>query len=111
MAGGTAEGLLTASITTPGCVRYARRNVAAGADRVGRSGEDVDVGCTIVASIDNDRDRGRDGAREIAGMYLANKVQNIRGSADVLLDEAGLTFDEIAPIAEAMARGGRLAAQ
>ena len=62
-----ADGLLTASITTPGFVRYARRNVAAGADRVGRSGEDVDVGCTIVASIDNDRDRGRDGAREIAG--------------------------------------------
>ncbi|MCH8128799.1 MAG: LLM class flavin-dependent oxidoreductase [Acidobacteria bacterium] len=111
LAGEIADGLLTASITTPGFVRYARRNVAAGADRVGRSGEDVDVGCTIVASIDNDRDRGRDGAREIAGMYLANKVQNIRGSADVLLDEAGLTFDEIAPIAEAMERGGRLAAK
>ena len=33
--------------------------------------------------------RGRDGAREIAGMYLANKVQNIQGSADTLLDLAG----------------------
>jgi alkanesulfonate monooxygenase SsuD/methylene tetrahydromethanopterin reductase-like flavin-dependent oxidoreductase (luciferase family) len=44
-------------------------------------------------------------------MYLANKVQNIRGSADVLLDQAGLTFNEIAPIAEAMERGGRLAAK
>jgi alkanesulfonate monooxygenase SsuD/methylene tetrahydromethanopterin reductase-like flavin-dependent oxidoreductase (luciferase family) len=43
-------------------------------------------------------------------MYLANKVQNIRGSADVLLESAGLTFDEIAPIAEAMERGGRKAA-
>ncbi len=111
LAGEVADGLLTASITTPGFVLYARRNVAAGAERVGRSGKDVDVGCTIVASIDNDRDRGRDGAREIAGMYLANKVQNIRGSADVLLDEAGLTFEEIAPIAEAMERGGRLAAK
>ena len=30
--------------------------------------------------------RGREGAREIAGMYLANKVQNIRGSADTLLE-------------------------
>ncbi len=111
LAGEIADGLLTASITTPGFVRYARKNVAAGAERVGRNGEDIDVGCTIVASIDNDRDRGRDGAREIAGMYLANKVQNIRGSADVLLDEAGLTFEEIAPIAEAMERGGRLAAK
>ncbi len=29
----------------------------------------------------------------------------------MLLDEAGLTFDEIAPIADAMERGGRLAAK
>src|SRR5262249_9466103 len=48
--------------------------------------------------------------REMAAMYLANKVQNIRGSADVLLQSAGLTFEEIAPIAEAMERGGRKAA-
>ena len=33
---------------------------------------------------------GRDGAREIAGMYLANKVQNIQGAADTLLDLAGI---------------------
>ncbi len=29
-------------------------------------------------------------------MYLANKVQNIKGSADVLLECAGLTFEELA---------------
>ena len=44
-------------------------------------------------------------------MYLANKVQNIQGSADVLLDSAGLTFDEIKPVADAMESGGRLAAK
>jgi 5,10-methylenetetrahydromethanopterin reductase len=43
-------------------------------------------------------------------MYLANKVQNIQGSADTLLDLANLTQDEIVPIAEAMETGGRLAA-
>src|SRR6476659_4941952 len=38
------------------------------------------IGCTVVAAIHaTDRDLGRDGAREIAGMYLANKVQNIQG--------------------------------
>jgi alkanesulfonate monooxygenase SsuD/methylene tetrahydromethanopterin reductase-like flavin-dependent oxidoreductase (luciferase family) len=37
-------------------------------------------------------------------------VQNIKGSADVLLQSAGLSFDEIRPIAEAMERGGRKAA-
>lgn len=110
-AGELADGLLTPSITTPGFVRYARENIANAAASVGRNGADIDVGCTIVASIDEDHDKGRDGAREIAGMYLANKVQNIQGSADVLLDNAGLTFEEIRPIAEAMESGGRLAAK
>jgi 5,10-methylenetetrahydromethanopterin reductase len=110
-AGELADGLLTPSITTPGFVRYARENLSVAAAAAGRDGDDIDLGCTIVASIDHDHDRGRDGAREIAGMYLANKVQNIQGSADVLLDNAGLTFDEIKPIADAMERGGRLAAK
>ena len=102
-----ADGLLTASITTPAFVRYVREQVQA----AGRDPDSLDLGCTIVASIDNDREHGRDGAREIAGMYLANKVQNIQGAADTLLECAGLTQDEIRPVAEAMESGGRLAAK
>jgi 5,10-methylenetetrahydromethanopterin reductase len=101
------DGLLTASITTPAFVRYVREQVAA----AGRDPDTLDIGCTIVASIDEDRERGRDGAREIAGMYLANKVQNIQAAADTLLELAGLSQDEIRPIAEAMEAGGRLAAK
>jgi 5,10-methylenetetrahydromethanopterin reductase len=102
LAGEIADGCLTPSITTPAFVRYTRENVAA----------DIDIGCTVVASIHaSDRDLGRDGAREIAGMYLANKVQNIQGSADTLLDLAGIEQDEIRPVAEAMEQGGRLAAK
>ena len=102
LAGEISDGCLTPSITTPAFVRYTRENVAA----------DIDIGCTVVASIhETDRDEGRDGAREIAGMYLANKVQNIQGSADTLLDLAGLELDEIRPVAEAMEQGGRLAAK
>jgi alkanesulfonate monooxygenase SsuD/methylene tetrahydromethanopterin reductase-like flavin-dependent oxidoreductase (luciferase family) len=44
-------------------------------------------------------------------MYLANKVQNIQGSADTLLNLAGIEQEEIRPVAEAMERGGRLAAK
>jgi 5,10-methylenetetrahydromethanopterin reductase len=102
LAGEIADGCLTPSITTPAFVRYTRGNVDA----------DIDIGCTIVASIhESDREAGRDGAREIAAMYLANKVQNIQGAADTLLDLAGLTQDEIRPVAEAMEQGGRLAAK
>jgi len=110
MAGELADGLLTPSITTPGFVRYARENLRTGAEAAGRDASEIDLGCTIVASIDEDRAQGREGAREIAGMYLANKVQNIQGSADVLLQEANLTQEEIRPIAEAMESGGRMAA-
>jgi 5,10-methylenetetrahydromethanopterin reductase len=102
LAGEIGDGCLTPSITTPAFVRYTRENVK----------NDVDIGCTVVASIhESDRDAGRDGAREIAAMYLANKVQNIKGAADTLLDLAGLTQDEIRPVADAMERGGRLAAK
>src|SRR5436305_13247731 len=101
LAGEIGDGCLTPSITTPAFVRYTRENV----------GRDIDIGCTVVASIAEDRDEGRDGAREIAGMYLANKVQNIKGAADTLLDLAGLEQDEIRPVAEAMESGGRLAAK
>ncbi len=102
LAGEIADGCLTPSITTPAFVCYTRENVDA----------DIDIGCTVVASIhESDRAAGRDGAREIAGMYLANKVQNIQGAADTLLDLAGLEQEEIRPIAEAMEQGGRLAAK
>src|SRR5256886_2561265 len=70
LAGEIGDGCLTPSITTPPFVRYTREKV----------GRDIDVGCTVVASIHaSDRDAVRDGAREIAGMHLANKVQNIQG--------------------------------
>jgi 5,10-methylenetetrahydromethanopterin reductase len=102
LAGEIADGCLTPSITTPPFVRYTRENV----------GADIDIGCTVIASVDaSDRDRGRDGAREIAAMYLANKFQNIRGSADTLLELARISMEELAPVAEAMERGGRLAAK
>jgi 5,10-methylenetetrahydromethanopterin reductase len=101
LAGEIADGCLTPSITTPAFVRYTRENVKA----------DIDIGCTVVASIAEDRDEGRDGAREIAGMYLANKFQNIRGAADTLLELAEIRMEELQPVAEAMERGGRLAAK
>jgi 5,10-methylenetetrahydromethanopterin reductase len=74
LAGEIADGCLTPSITTPAFVRYTRENVAA----------DIDIGCTIVASID---------------------------AADTLLELAGIEQDEISPVADAMEQGGRLAAK
>jgi 5,10-methylenetetrahydromethanopterin reductase len=68
------------------------------------------LGSVIVGSVGRDSAKGKEGAREQAAMYLANKVQNIKGSADVLLECAGLTFAELQPVADAMEKGGRKAA-
>jgi alkanesulfonate monooxygenase SsuD/methylene tetrahydromethanopterin reductase-like flavin-dependent oxidoreductase (luciferase family) len=112
LGGEIGDGLLTPSITTPEFVRYSAGNLRIGAEKTGRDPASVDIGCTIVASIHaSDRDAGRDGAREIAGMYLANKVQNIQGSADTLLGLANIDAEEIRPVAVAMEAGGRLAAK
>jgi 5,10-methylenetetrahydromethanopterin reductase len=102
LAGEIGDGCLTPSITTPAFVRYTRENVAA----------DIDIGCTVIASVhESDRDQGRDGAREIGAMYLANKFQNIKGAADTLLELAGIEMQSLRPVADAMERGGRLAAK
>ena len=110
MSGSISDGLLTASITTPAFVRYSLKNLEVGARKVGKNLSDLVLGSVIVGSIGRDSTKGKEGAREQAAMYLANKVQNIRGSADVLLDCAGLTFEELQPVADAMEKGGCKAA-
>lgn len=110
MSGSVGDGLLTASITTPAFVRYSKKNMDEAARKAGKDPSSLIMGSVIVGSIGRDSARGREGAREQAAMYLANKVQNIRGSADVLLECAGLTFEELRPVAEAMEKGGRKAA-
>src|SRR5437764_12629206 len=81
-----------------------------GARKTGKEPAKLVLGSVIVGRIARDPRKGKEGAREQAAMYLANKVQNIKGSADKLLDCAGLTFDELRPIADAMEQGGRKAA-
>jgi len=106
MSGSISDGLLTASITTPAFVRYSRKNMDEGARKAGKDPNKLILGSVIVGSISRDSAKGKEGAREQAAMYLANKVQNIKGAADVLLQSAGLTFEELQPIADAMEKSG-----
>jgi 5,10-methylenetetrahydromethanopterin reductase len=110
MSGSLGDGLLTASISTPAFIRYARNNMEEGARKAGKDPSSLVLGSVIVGSIGRERRQAKQGAREQAAMYLANKVQNIQASADVLLECAGLTFDDLRPVAEAMEAGGRKAA-
>src|SRR6202451_2292946 len=110
ISGVVGDGLLTASITTPAFVRYSRKNMEDGARKAGRDTSKLVLGSVIVGSISRDSAKGKEGAREQAAMYLANKVKNIKGSAAELLDCAGLSFEELRPIADAMEKAGRKAA-
>src|SRR5260370_12558334 len=92
LGGSLVDGLLTASITTPAFVRYSKKNMEEGAAKTDKDSSQLILGCVIVGSISRDSRKGKEGAREQAAMYLANKVQNIKGSADVLLESAGITF-------------------
>src|ERR1700680_1499490 len=110
ISGVVGDGLLTASITTPAFVRYSRKNMDEGARKAGRDPTNLVLGSVIVGSIHRDSAKGKEGAREQAAMYLANKVQKLKCLAAVLLECAGLTFDELRPVADAMEKGGRKAA-
>src|SRR5437016_4464140 len=88
MAGSVGDGLLTASITTPAFVRYSKKNLEEGARKAGKDPASLILGSVIVGSIGRDSAKGKQGAREQAAMYLANKVQNIKGSADVQIGRA-----------------------
>jgi hypothetical protein len=62
---------------------------------------DIDIGCTVSRRSAVRSRRRRDGARE--SRSPANKFQNIRGSADTLLDLAGIGR-QLAPVADAIDR-------
>ena len=96
------DGCLTPSITTPAFVRYTRENVA----------RDIDIGCTVVASIARRPRRGpRRRARDRRACTSRTRSRTSRAPADTLLELAGIEQEEIRPVAEAMERGGRLAAK
>jgi len=74
---------------------------------------DIDIGCTVVASDPREPTATRVATAhaEIAGCYLANKVQNIQGSADTPARSRRLEQDEIRPVAARWSAVGSLAAK
>jgi 5,10-methylenetetrahydromethanopterin reductase len=58
MSGSVADGLLTASITTPAFVRYSRKNMEEGARKVGKDPATLVLGSVIVGSIGRDSAKG-----------------------------------------------------
>ena len=91
LAGEIADGVLLNYLVSPEYDRAAMEALAAGAERAGRSVEDVDRPQLVVCSLDEDRERALDGARELVTQYLGQQphIMKASGVDQSLLDEMG----------------------
>lgn len=89
LAGEIGDGVLLNYLVSPQYNERAVRHVEAGARRAGRSLEEVDRPQLVVVSMDTDRERALDHARELVTQYLGQQPHIMKASGvseDVLND-------------------------
>jgi 5,10-methylenetetrahydromethanopterin reductase len=91
LAGEIADGVLLNYLVSPAYNREAMEHLRAGATRTGRRLEDLDRPQLIVCSLDRDRVRALDNARELVTQYLGQQphIMKASGVSQDLLDEIG----------------------
>jgi 5,10-methylenetetrahydromethanopterin reductase len=90
LAGEIAAGILLSGLPSAGHVARARRDVAAGRQRAGRS-DQFTIAAYVTTSVDDDGARARDRVRQV----LAEHLGIMHGQS--ILADAGLTPDDTAP--------------
>jgi 5,10-methylenetetrahydromethanopterin reductase len=108
LAGEVGDGVLLNYLVGPGYNRGALEHLAVGAERAGRTLDDVDRPQLVVCSLDDDRSLALDRARELVTQYLGQQphIGKASGVDPSLLEEIGqiLTWPATpAQIEEAMA--------
>jgi len=91
LAGEVADGVVLNYLVSPDYNRRAMDALAAGAERVGRSVEDLDRPQLVVCSVDQDRDAALDAARLLVTQYLGQQphIMAASGVPGALLDRIG----------------------
>jgi 5,10-methylenetetrahydromethanopterin reductase len=91
LAGEIADGVVLNYLVSPGYNARAMEALAAGAARAGRSVDDLDRPQLVVCSLDQDRDRALDRARELVTQYLGQQphIGKASGVDQSLLDDIG----------------------
>ncbi|HEX8185263.1 MAG TPA: LLM class flavin-dependent oxidoreductase [Blastocatellia bacterium] len=89
MSGEIADGVLLNYLVSPAYNREAMDHLRAGASRAGRSLDEIDRPQLIVCSLDEDRARALDNARELVTQYLGQQphIMKASGVSSGLLDE------------------------
>jgi 5,10-methylenetetrahydromethanopterin reductase len=80
LAGEVADGVVLNYMVSPDYTRRAMEHLAAGAERAGRSLDEVDRPQLVVCSLDEDRDVALDRARELLTQYLGQQPHIMRAS-------------------------------
>jgi 5,10-methylenetetrahydromethanopterin reductase len=91
LSGEIADGVLLNYLVSPAYNREAVEHLRAGAVKAGRSLDDIDRPQLIVCSLDKDRARALDNARELVTQYLGQQphIMKASGVSPDLLDEIG----------------------
>jgi 5,10-methylenetetrahydromethanopterin reductase len=91
LAGEIGDGVLLNYLVGPAYDREAMEHLAAGAERAGRTVEDVDRPQLVVCSLDADRSLALDRARELVAQYLGQQphIMKASGVDESLLEEIG----------------------
>src|SRR5499427_590540 len=91
LSGEIADGVLLNYLVSPGYNREAMAHLKAGADRAGRTLDEIDRPQLIVCSLDNDRARALDNARMLVTQYLGQQphIMKASGVSQSLLDKIG----------------------
>jgi 5,10-methylenetetrahydromethanopterin reductase len=91
LAGEVADGVLLNYLVSPAYNREAMEHLRKGAELSGRRIEDIDRPQLIVCSLDEDRNRALDNARQLVTQYLGQQphIMKASGVSQELLDEIG----------------------
>jgi 5,10-methylenetetrahydromethanopterin reductase len=89
LSGEIADGVVLNYLVSPAYNRKAMAHLEAGAKRSGRTLEDIDRPQLIVCSLDSDRQRALDNARELVTQYLGQQphIMKASGVSSELLEE------------------------
>ena len=91
LTGAIADGVVLNYLVSPDYNVRAMEHLAAGAERAGRSVDDIDRPQLVVCSVDDDRQAALDGARLLVTQYLGQQphIMKASGVPESLLDEIG----------------------
>jgi 5,10-methylenetetrahydromethanopterin reductase len=91
LTGAIADGVVLNYLVSPDYDTRAMEHLAAGAERAGRSVDDIDRPQLVVCSVDDDRQAALDGARLLVTQYLGQQphIMKASGVPESLLDEIG----------------------